>query len=150
MNIVFYLRSYDKNERVLKYDAASGAHRVMSRAEAEHAGLKKGFGAFVEEDGSVYGIFASPDGPVLFRNEQRVPVRLGATTARVVIDSDSRIHCFSVTDNGVHVFGTHYREREGLGANPYDQSPEDVDLFVMVTEGLKKPQFHANYTRPWP
>lgn len=150
MSTVFYLRNYDKHNRVLQYDATTGVHRVLSRAEAEHAGLKKGFGAFVEEGGSVYGIFGSPNGPVLFRNELRIPVRPGATTARVVIDSVSHIHRFSVEDNGVHIFGTHYREREGLGANPYDQSAGDVDLFVMVAEGLTKPQFHTNYTRPWP
>ena len=42
-----------------------------------------------------------------------------------------------------------YEERVGIGANPYDTEPEDIDLFAMIGAGLRSQQFFRNNIMDW-
>lgn len=147
MNTPFYIRNYDRHDQVLVIDPAKGKQKMVSRDEAQTQGIGKGFGAFVAEGGHVLGIHASPDGPVLFCDEHSVVARFGVTSAKVTRDATTGILSYVVIEDGAVCFGTQYQERDGVGTNPYDTEPEDVDLFRMIASGLKKQQFFANYTR---
>ena len=46
-------------------------------------------------------------------------------------------------------FSIFYKERVGIGANPYDNEQEDVDMFAMLAEGFLREQFFRNYTKEW-
>ena len=46
-------------------------------------------------------------------------------------------------------FNLTYKSRPGIGANPYDNDLEDVDLFAMISAGVGREQFFRAYTREW-
>ena len=148
MKTIFLLESYDKYESMLRYDASSGDHQLLTRKEAATSGLQENVGAFVEEEGHVFGIYASPQGPVLFHDSDRVAFNPNTMQVKVDIDTSTNIHRYSVIENGNFLFGTHYKDRPGIGVNPYDQEPEDVDLFQMIAALLRRPSY-KNYTREW-
>jgi hypothetical protein len=148
MDTIFFLRNYDLYEPVLRYDANDGTHQLLTREAVVASGLKKNRGAFVEEAGQVFGIYASPQGPVLFHDSDRVLFNATTMQVKVDLDSSTNIHRYSVTENGNFLFGTHYKDRPGIGVNPYDQEPEDVDLFQMIAALLHRPPY-TNYTKEW-
>lgn len=147
MNSIVYIDNYDKYALVLKLDLTSGQCEMISREAAKELGLKDGFGAAVEEGGATFGVYASSEGPVLFNNQNRMLAKFGITSASVERDVSSGINRFSVHNDGKYIFGTHYKERIGLGTNPYDREHEDIDLFQMIASGLKREQFFKNYAR---
>lgn len=148
MKTIFLLESYDKYESILRYDASSGEHQLITRKEAAASALQENVGAFVEEAGHVLGIYASPQGPVLFHDSDRVLFNASTIQVKVDLDASTNINRYSVTENGKFIFGTYYKDRSGIGVNPYDQEPEDVDLFQMITTLLRKPPY-SNYIREW-
>lgn len=144
-----YLRSFDRHAEMLAYDVDRRLFRVIERKDFERLGVPRTFGAFTREGDDVYGVFASPDGPVLFKNDVSRLGQFGRIEAEVRFGEDKSTHQFELRDDGAELFSAIYRERDGVGTNPYDTSREDVDLFAMLASALKKPQFFENYTRPW-
>ena len=149
MNQKFCIDSYDRYNLVLQYNDADGSHQIITRKDSEILGLKENIGAFTQESGHVFGIYASPKGPVLFCDSDRVVFNPKEMKASVDLDPNTKIHRYSLTKTGKLLFGTVYKERHGIGANPYDQEPEDVDLFQMIASILLRPPY-LNYIRDWP
>jgi hypothetical protein len=46
-------------------------------------------------------------------------------------------------------FSLHYKNRFGIGTNPYDNELEDVDLFALIASGIRFEPFFRQYTRDW-
>jgi hypothetical protein len=44
-------------------------------------------------------------------------------------------------------FALCYDKRLGIGANPYDNEDEDVDLFALIASGVRAQPFFRNYTQ---
>jgi hypothetical protein len=107
-------------------------------------------GAFMREGGQFAGIFASPDGPVFFMNEERLPLRYGCSSARIVTQPDTPMMHFTLTATDeyghAYTFSMHYRERYGIGTNPYDNDPEDIDLLALIAKNLSRETFFTRYT----
>lgn len=40
-----------------------------------------------------------------------------------------------------------YQERLGIGANPFDNEEEDIDLLAMIAKNLAYPAFYQAYTK---
>ena len=146
-NRKIYLRSFDKHAEILEIDADQGKVRVIERTAFEPLGVPRNFGAFTREGADVYGVFASPQGPVFFKNSITALGRFNRVRAELHLDERSRLQRFELWDGDVLVFSALYKERQGIGANPYDTAREDVDLFALMAAGVKKPQFFENYTR---
>ena len=144
-----YLRSYDTFQEMLEYDVDDGARRLVSREEVERAGLPRTFGMFSQAGDRVFGVYATPEGPVFFGDDIRIPGRFGMTRGSVELDPATGIHRFALFNDSQLVLSTHYPERAGLGTNPYDTAPEDVDMFVAVAKGTENRQFFENYRRDW-
>jgi hypothetical protein len=142
-----YLTSYDRYDEVLEYDTETGASKLMRRSGFERLRLERTFGTFTREDERVLGVFASPQGPVLFLDGQRVLARFGEVSASVAADGSQR--SFTLSARGKRKLRFDYQERHGAGTNPYDNEPEDVDLGSMIAAGIRKEQFFKNYTRDW-
>lgn len=147
-----YLRSYDYYNEILRYDPPTGTHAIITRADFEALGVKPHFGWFVREEAVVVGIYGSPEGPVFFFNSRRIPARLGRTTAQVEEVGPSRLR-FTLFNDGAALedsrIAIEYQERLGLGANPYDNEPEDIDLFAWIARGLSSSAFYQLCTREW-
>ncbi|MCM5682753.1 hypothetical protein M8A51_24745 [Schlegelella sp. S2-27] len=144
---MIYLRSYDTYKETLEYDVDTGASRLVSREEVERAGVQRTFGMFTRVGDRFFGVYATPEGPVFFGDDIRVLGRFGVTRGHVELDKATRIHRFALFDDSRLVLSTHYPEREGLGTNPYDTEPEDVDMFAAIAKGTESRQFFENYRR---
>lgn len=145
-----YLKSYDTYDDVLEYHVSTGAARRMTRTEFEAQGMSFTFGDFTRERWQVMGVFASPEGPVFFLDSVRVLGYFGEIDARLVrqIDDDRTYH-FTLSVGGQVKFRFAYRARLGIGANPYDNELEDVDLAALIATGVRSEQFFKIYTRDW-
>jgi len=144
-----YLRSYDLFNEILEYRLPDGEFAILNRRDFTAPGAALTIGAFTREGQHVAGVFASPAGPVLFLNSRHLVGRLGATSATVEPTPERLILQFTLTHEERIEFMIRYTERFGIGTNPYDNEPEDVDLFSMIAAGLRKEQFFRYYVKEW-
>ncbi len=147
-----YLRSYDIYNEFLEYNLPDGRFAVITRSHFETLAAPRAFGAFTREGSRVAGVFASPAGPVVFLDSQQITARFGCTTATIDPAVGDATQQFTLTHDGPEGrinLTLSYRERPGLGANPYDTEPEDVDLLAMIASGLRREQFFRAYTRDY-
>lgn len=138
-----YLRSYDRYDERLAYALPEGTWRIV----APDAGVTETFGLTRAGD-RVAGVYASPDGPTFFVDGRRVVGRFGATVASVDRVASRRMR-FVLHDGGRPMFAVDYDERHGIGTNPNDREPADVDLFALMAAGTRGEQFFIGYTRDW-
>jgi len=145
-----YLRSYDRYVEILEYQLPEGRFAILDSSVAGQPEESLTFGNFTREGNQVAGVFASPDGPVIFLDSTHLVAGYGSTSASV--DAVDGLLRFTLTHlppgEAAVTLVLHYREREGIGVNPYDNTPEDVDLCALIAAGLRKPQFFRNFTRP--
>jgi hypothetical protein len=134
-----YLKSFDVYNEFLRYEWPRGDFAVQSRADFEQLNIPADFGAFTREGQRIAGLFATEEGPVILVDSQHVTARFGHTKA--VIEQGE----FRLTHNGV-TLSLRYQLRMGLGANPYDMEPEDIDLFALIIASLSGEQFFRAYT----
>lgn len=144
-----YLESYDRFDEILEYQLPEGNFAVALPMLRTHT-----FGAFTREGEHVSGVFASPSGPVFFLDARHAVLQFGCSSATIEADRDGSMRQFTLRhDEGARKgkieFSLRYRERVGIGTNPYDTEPEDVDLFAMLATGLRSEQFFKNYTKDW-
>ena len=153
MNRIVYLKSYDRYDEILKYHLPSGRFAVLKDEKFKVLGLPLTFGSFCSEGPQVAGVFASPGGPVFFLDAQNVLGCFGETTATVtdVPGQSKRRFAFShKPSSGEAVeFGLLYKQRLGLGANPYDNEEEDIDLLALIVRNLGSEAFFRAYTKQW-
>jgi hypothetical protein len=150
---IIYLRSYDRFDEFLRYELPRGSFVIITRNDFEALAVPAGFGAFTREGNRVAGVFASPRGPVVFVDSQQVNASFGHTSAAIVPASAPSMQQFTlIHDHPLEANVTltlTYRERSGLGVNPYDTEREDVDLFALLVSGLNRDQFFRAYTKDW-
>ncbi|MET3120345.1 hypothetical protein AAKU64_004597 [Undibacterium sp. GrIS 1.8] len=142
-----YLKNFDQHNLVLEYDNYDGSYKIISREFAKQKELNFTFGIFVVVSSNVVGVFASPDGPIFFKNETRVLGSLESTEVKV--STEPNIHYFSLWSNSQKIFDITYQDIDGIDSNPYDTKQEDVDMFSMLASATKKKQFFINYTKNW-
>lgn len=152
MTSTLYLKSFDRYDDILEYHLPDGRFAVIGRQDFSAFGIAPTLGTFSRELEHVAGVFASPDGPVFFLDAQRVLCRFRSTTARVVqLASVVPMWEFILTHvdpaGGKTQFTVFYKERIGIGANPYDTEQVDVDMFAMLAQGLLREEFFKNYTK---
>lgn len=144
-----YLRSYDVHAEVLAYDADNGCGCTVTRVEVERLQRPLTVGMYTREGSCVFGVYATPDGPVFFRDSERIAVTFGRTKALVEFDSTTHMHHFVLLIDAQPVMSVRYRGRDGVGTNPYDTEPADVDLFAALARALEQPRFFETYTKAW-
>jgi hypothetical protein len=144
-----YLENYDRFGEFVAYHLPEGTFDVITREDSPRLSLKKTFGWCAREGEHVAGVFATPDGPVIFLDGQHLVGRYGATSAKVEPTADHRILEYTLTHEGSVRFSLRYKERFGIGTNPYDNEPEDIDLFALIAAGLRNEAFFRGYTKAW-
>ncbi|SRR5258708_1144870 len=148
-----YLKSYDRYDEILEYRLPEGQFAILAQDKFSLRGIPLTFGAFCREGEQVAGVFASPDGPVFFLDGQHVVGRFGQTSATVddVTVQGLPRRRFSFTHqepaSGKIKFRLYYKERLGIGTNPYDNEEEDIDLLAMIASGVRHETFFRLYTR---
>lgn len=150
-----YLKSYDLYAEILEYSLPEGKFAIRQREQFAGRGIPLTFGDFSREGDQVAGVFASPQGPVFFLNEIHLIGCFGRTAAKVddlAVGFKSR-RMYRLThreESGKETDLTLvYDTRLGIGANPYDNEEEDIDLFALIASGIRFEQFFRNYTKEW-
>lgn len=154
---MIYLESYDRYDEILAYElGGESAWCILNRSEAETLGLPLSFGCHTRETDHVLGVVASPEGPVFFVDAEWITGPLGSLTATVEVTAPASRErhrrdrrCFTLCHEGAVRLRFNYEERVGIGANPYDQEVEDVDLAALIASRMAHSQFFVNYTRDW-
>lgn len=144
-----FLVSYDDTGEVLEYQPDTGAFAILSRRELERRGLRATFGGYMREGKHVLGIFASPGGPVLFHDDARVLGRHGQVTATLPAHEPGHNRVFTLFEHDAPVFAFEYENRLGVGANPYDNDPEDIDVAASIATNIPHKAFFKLYTKDW-
>ncbi|MFZ6747628.1 hypothetical protein [Undibacterium sp. Ren11W] len=144
-----YLKNFDNYLQILEYDTYEGSHRITTRDEITKNNVKISFGTFVVEGNNVVGVYATPKGPVFFKNETKLLGSLGAIKVEIQKNVKPGINHFSLYSKGQRVFETTYLDRDGIDCNPYDTEEEDINMFVMLSNATEKSQFFINYTKDW-
>ena len=147
MSSPIYLRDHDTYSCVLEYHPDTGDHRLLARQAFEQCGASLAFGWFSTEAGVTFGVYASPAGPVFFRNAQRITCAFGVTRAYVEEDAATGLCRFVLVHEGAAVFSIDYARRSPLHAHPYDTSVEDADRLRAIASGMERRQFFDNYSR---
>ena len=153
MHRIVYLKSYDRYDEILKYHLPSGRFAVLKDDKFRALSLPLTFGSFCSEGPQVAGLFASPDGPIFFLDERQVVCRFGETTANITVvpGQTNRQFTFShkPADGEAVELSLVYKQRLGLGANPYDNEEEDIDLLALIVSNLRFEAGFRAYTKEW-
>ena len=153
MSRTIYLKSYDRYVDVLEYQIPEGKFSIVPREQFETRGIPYTFGNFCSEGQQVAGIFATPEGPVIFLGAQQVLGRFGDSFAMVkdVPGQTKKYFAFGhkADGNERERFGLLYEKRVGIGANPYDNEEEDIDLLALIARSLDYPATYKLYTKDW-
>src|SRR5216683_3922775 len=151
MNRIVYLKSYDRYDEILKYHLPSGRFSILTLERFTALSLPLTLGSFCSEGPRVAGIFASPDGPIFFLDERQVVCRFGDTTANITVVPGQTKRQFTFSHkpaSGPAVeLGLLYEQRLGLGANPYDNEEEDIDLLALIVSNLRFEAGFRAYTK---
>ncbi len=153
MSRTIYLKSYDRYAEVLVYTLPEGKFTILQSDQVEASGIPLTFGAFCSEGPQVAGIFATPQGPVLFLDAKQVLGVHGQTFATVQdVPGESRKYFYfgnKQPDGQAIGYGLHYKKRLGIGANPYDNEEEDIDLLALIATNIGHAAFFRAYTKDW-
>ena len=141
-----YLNSYDLYREILEYDTETGKSRIIDRESCEVPLMQ---GTFTRQEAEVMGLFASPEGPVFILGKRRILGRFGEIQAFVVPAGDRGWLRFVLQSNDSIEFVFDYTERLGIGTNPYDNEPEDVDLAAWIAAQVRREAFFKLFTRAW-
>jgi hypothetical protein len=148
-----YLKSCDLYDEILEYQIPEGTFAIVPREQFAARGIPLTFGNFCREGQQVAGIFATPEGPVIFLDAQQVLGRFGECFATVkdVPGQTKKYFTFVLKADGKQMerFGLMYERRLGIGANPYDNEEEDIDLLAMIATNLQHEGFYRAYSKEW-
>jgi hypothetical protein len=137
-----YLKNYDRNAEMIAYDYPGGAYTLLKTEDLRASGGRECFGWFIREGDRVLGICASPDGPVLFVDNWCFLAEEGRTEAWV---QDQVFHL----RHGAREACVAYARRFGIGANPYDNEEEDIDLCALIASLFRSRLVFKAYSRDW-
>jgi hypothetical protein len=148
-----YLKSYDRFDEFLRYELPQGRLAIIGKDEIVATGATPALGAFTRAGNSVAGVFASPEGPIVFLDSLHIVARFGRTSAQIERMGSSATLRFTLVHpqpgEAPERVTVLYAERPGLYTNPYDTEAEDVDLFALIASGLRAEKFFHAYTREW-
>ncbi len=136
---MIFLPNHDVHARALAYDPATGAAEGISREQMPREDL----GFYVDCGVGVLGIYASSDGPVLFRDAQRIPLEDGV---RLEITRGRRRNTFTVSRGDDELLTISYAPPGDVGTHAY--ADEDmVDFYAWLAASFPSERFNRFYTR---
>jgi len=137
-----YLKNYDRYAEMIVYDYPGGGYTFLKTDELRAFGGRACFGWFIREGDRVLGICASPDGPLIFVDDWCFLAEEGRTAVWV---QDQVFHVRHAEREAL----VPYTKRFGIGANPYDNEEEDVDLCALIGSLFRGRRVFKAYRRDW-
>jgi hypothetical protein len=135
-----YIENFDKHEFVCEYDPDTGMHKERLRDEINDNELTTGY--YVNINNSVFGVFATSKGPVVFRDDSQFLLEQGKYHMDVVDKMSKRI--FQLTIDGTEEVEVEYEKPKYVNYDAWSDE-ELVDFFVWLSQKNPK-NFHEYYT----
>lgn len=138
--IPIYIENFDKHEFICEYHPSTGKYKERLRDEIGNNKLTIGY--YVEVNDSVFGVYATTKGPVLFRNDNQVLLEQGKYHMNVFEKVNKRI--FHLIIDGKENFEVEYEKPKYVN---YDVWSDEnmVDFFFWLSQKNQN-KFHEYYT----
>jgi hypothetical protein len=133
-----YIVNHDRGARVLITDEGRTSFQEADRPpEIKDRDLERGF--YVNVPGGFVGVVSSPDGPVLFINNDKYLLDPDVITITTEDKGDER--AVSITRAGSLLF-THQYKKLVFGYDVWSSEEDATDFFLWLENNYRKPQFH--------
>lgn len=141
-----YLRHHDAADRVLMYDTLSGRNLTLP-SDRVPQGRQMDRGFFVDVVGEVYGVYASPRGPVFFHGRQQIPL-YNRDVNMLRRPARDGLQKFILQAPGQAPIEVRYRPHTPTHADPWDDDPEFSDFFAWLERSVDQDRFYTWHTVP--
>ncbi len=140
------LDHYIDAKRVLRYDPETGSREELGREQLPE-GAETAFGFYTAAGDDVWGLYASPDGPILFHNAERF--RLADLSSEIEVTPGERQNRFVFRQGGAVRGECAYprAKRADWGYDSWSAEEESVDFFLWLKHQVGTPDFNVRYTR---
>lgn len=135
-----YIENFDKHDFVCEYNPTTGVYKERLRDEISNNELTTGY--YVKVNDSIFGVFATTKGPVLFRNDSQILLEQGRYHISVDEKLDKRRFCLAI--NGQKKFEVEYEKPKYVNYDAWSDE-EMVDFFLWLSQKDQK-RFHEYYT----
>ncbi|MEL7636061.1 MULTISPECIES: hypothetical protein [Sporomusa] len=135
-----YIENFDKHEFICEYHPITGRYTERLRDEFSNNELATGY--YVKVNDSVFGVFATSKGPVLFRNDSQFLLEQGKYHVNVIERLGKRIFCLAIDGKGI--FETEYEKPKYVNYDAWSDE-KVVDFFLWLSQKDQN-KFHDYYT----
>lgn len=141
------LRHYADSQRMLRYDPHSGVFDEL-HAEARPRDSATRFGFFADSHCGLWGVYASPTGPVLFHGSRRFQLNEAGTTIDLVQGAEeNRFRLLQRED--LRAECTYKRPSSSeWGYDNWSADEDSADFFLWLSHQVVTEDFMRRYTRP--
>lgn len=141
------LRHYLDARRVLRYDAQTGLFDEFSREQLAD-GTAMAFGFFADSQCGLWGVYASPAGPMLFHGTRRFPLMESSTSIELAPGKEE--NRFGLRQGGLLRAECKYKRPAASewGFDSWSGDEESADFFLWLRNQVETDDFFRRYTRP--
>lgn len=141
------LEHFIEPKRVLRYDPQTGMSDELDPTEVPDSSALA-FGFFADSQYGLWGVYASPSGPVLFHGTRRFPLTEPST--KIDLDPGNEENRFSLRQGGVVRAECRYRrpDRSQWGFDSWSTEEESADFFLWLKNQFLTDDFVVRFTRP--
>lgn len=136
-----YICNHDLHKSICEYDPNTGRYQEHLRASLPDLNLTRGY--YVNVQDVLVGVYASPTGPVLFRNSVQYPMISGQCSCKVM--EGKRMNVFIFAEQGETRFMVEYPRVLFIDFDPWS-SEEMLELFHWITNRHHEQRFYDFYT----
>lgn len=135
-----YIQMYPAKEWVCEYLPSKGSFNELKLSDTKVI-TSKGF--YVKNEGTIIGLFASTEGPVIFKDDTQIPLELGKYNMELEEQGANRI--FKLIVNGEEVFVIKYEKPRFANWDVWSDE-ETLDFFSWLYKNQNDDQFHRFYS----
>lgn len=135
-----YVENFDKHDFVCEYNPTSGRYKERLRDEIDSLELATGY--YIKINDSIFGVFATAKGPVLFKNSIQILLEQGKYHMNVTKKLSKNVFCLIV--DGKSEIEVEYETPKYINYDAWSEE-EMVDFFFWLSQKNQK-KFHEYYT----
>ena len=141
---MLYLERFSQHGTILAYEPERNSWNVFLRAQLE-ARLSPSFNGYFEAQGaSVFGVYATNQGPVFFAESKKWELKAKSYTAELSNISPG-LNRFSLNSSEKKEFELEYKVSDHMGIDNWSDE-ENTDFFYWLNINITKPEFINRYT----
>ncbi|ODC03113.1 hypothetical protein BFW38_05695 [Terasakiispira papahanaumokuakeensis] len=136
------LRNRDIFNYILEYDTSTGPLNEVSALNVPEKKIEK-LGNYIKLDKIYYGVYATPDGPCFFFNNQKI--LLNDPKVKFEHSKGKEQHYFRLTYNGEIKIDLKYDHWDDIDIDPWAEE-DFIDFFIWLTKSSGNQEFISMWT----